>query len=67
MNILFEQFLLKLFLALGDKFIKEGDEYFDSWARIKKAKLKAKDYEKKINDPNASLDDQLNANDEFGA
>lgn len=67
MSLWFDQFLIKLFITLGDILFSQGSEYFHSWQDYKAAIKKAEKYEDKIKDPKSSIDDKLNANDEFGS
>lgn len=67
MQALWAKIATQLFIALGDYLFSQGSEYFHSWQDYKAALKKAEDYEKKIDDPKSSIDDKLNANDEFGS
>lgn len=57
----------QLFITLGDILFSQGSEYFQTWQAYKAAIKKAEKYEDKIKDPKSSIDDKLNANDEFGS
>ena len=67
MQALWAKIATQLFIALGDYLFSQSSEFFHSWQDYKAALKKASDYEKKIDDPKSSIDDKLNANDEFGS
>lgn len=59
----FEALLIKLFIALGDKLITEGSEYFKEWKAIKDNAEKALNYQKVVDSP-AKREERKRAEDE---
>lgn len=66
MNVWFDQFLIKLFFALGDILVSKGKVKIDKWNEYRKAHEKSEKYEKIVQNPNSSLEDKLKAEDELG-
>lgn len=60
-----ESILIKLFFAMGEYLVAKGKIKVDEWNRVKAFKEKAKIYKEKIKKPDETLEDRLNASDDF--
>ena len=67
MGIWFDQFLIKLFFALGDILVSKGKVKIERWLEYREAHKKAEAYDKVVDDPNASREDREKAEDDLGS
>lgn len=61
-----EKLIIQLLLALGDRVIAEGSEYYKDWKSVKEATERALKYQRVVDNDQATREERERAEDELG-
>ena len=61
----FEQFLIKLFIALGEYLFSKGSKYFKQWQDFKENSKLAEKYQGVVDNPDSTREDRRKIEDDL--